>query len=102
MLRDKKKGSGPSDPVILLPTGRSRVVSIRVIKTLGLKINRYATTSSTGSGLERQVGDDDEDYQERKPCHPHQARVGDMSRTLRFEAGNGDNDGDDHNKTEPS
>ena len=55
-----------------------------------------ATTSAAGSGSKRQVADDDEDRQEREPCHPHQARVGDVSRTLRFDAGDGQNDGDDY------
>ena len=61
-----------------------------------------ATISAAGLGTIRQVADDDEDRQEREPCHPHQARVGDVSRTLRFDAGDGHNDGDDYCETEPS
>lgn len=50
----------------------------------------------------RQVADDDEDRQKREPRHPHQARVGDVSRALRFNAGDGQNAGDDYCETEPS
>ena len=58
--------------------------------------------SATGSGTIRQVADDDEDRQKRDPPHPHQARVGDVSRTLRFDAGDGQNAGHDYCETEPS
>ena len=58
--------------------------------------------SATGSGSKRQVTDDDEDRQEHEPCHPHHARVGDVSRALRFDTGDGQNAGDDYCETEPS
>jgi hypothetical protein len=54
------------------------------------------TTSTAGSGSKHQVADDDKGRQERKPCHPHQARVGNVSRTRRFDAGSGRNAGDDY------
>jgi len=60
------------------------------------------TTSAAGSGSKRQVADDDEDRQEREPCHYHQARVSDVSRTRRFDAGSGRNAGDDDCEREPS
>ena len=65
-------------------------------------IRLCARTSAAGSGSKRQVADADEDHQEHEPCHPHQARVGDVSRTLRFDAGDGQNAGDDYGETEPS
>jgi hypothetical protein len=60
------------------------------------------TTSAAGSGSKRQVADDDKDRQEHEPCHPHQARVGNASRTLRFYAGDGQKNRDDQRETEPS
>ena len=55
--------------------------------------------SAAGSGSKRHVTDDDED---RQPRHPHQTRVGNVSRPRRFDAGDGQNDGDDYCETEPS
>ena len=45
--------------------------------------------SAAGLGSKRHVIDDDEDRQERKPCHPHQTRVGNVSRPRWFDAGDG-------------
>jgi len=58
--------------------------------------------SAAGSGSKRHVTDDDEDRQEREPCHPQQTRVGNVTRPRRFDAGDGQNDGDDYCETEPS
>jgi hypothetical protein len=58
--------------------------------------------STAGPASKRQVADNEEDRQEREPCHPHQARVGDVSRTPWFDASDGQNAGDDYCETEPS
>jgi len=49
----------------------------------------------------REIGADDDEYQESQPSHSHQASVSDGSRSLRLCAGDGSDGGDDDREAEP-
>jgi hypothetical protein len=55
-----------------------------------------------GSCSKRQVDKDQDDYHERNSCDSHQAGMSDVSRALRFDAGDGSNGSDEGDEEKPS
>ena len=57
--------------------------------------------STAGACSKSEVGEDDDDHEKRESCHSHQASVSDVSRALRFDAGDGSNRGEEYGEAKP-
>jgi predicted kinase len=57
--------------------------------------------STAGACSKREVGKDNDERQESESSHSHEARAGDVPRSLRFDAGDGRNGGDEYCEAKP-
>ena len=48
-----------------------------------------------------EVGEKDDEYYESEPCHSHHAGASEVLRSLRLDAGDGSDSGDDDREAEP-